>query len=79
MHPGPINAGIELSDDVACGPRSVIHQQVRNGVYVRMAALDWALDAASTRSSRSPQSTRSPAMRSKFNGDLVTGKPVQTG
>jgi len=79
MHPGPINAGIELSDDVACGPRSVINQQVRNGVYVRMAVLEWALDAESTQSSRFPQSTRSPAMRSKFNGDLVTGKPVQTG
>jgi aspartate carbamoyltransferase catalytic subunit len=79
MHPGPINAGIELGDDVACGPGSVIHQQVRNGVHVRMAVLEWVLDAESTQSSRSPQSTRSPAMRSKFNGDLVTGKSVQTG
>lgn len=41
MHPGPINRGIELDDDVADGPRSVIADQVQNGVYVRMAALAW--------------------------------------
>ncbi|NNF52238.1 MAG: aspartate carbamoyltransferase catalytic subunit [Gammaproteobacteria bacterium] len=39
MHPGPINRGIELDDEVADGPRSVIREQVRNGVAVRMAVL----------------------------------------
>ena len=37
MHPGPINRGVELAPDVADGERSVILDQVTNGVAVRMA------------------------------------------
>ena len=39
MHPGPTNRGIELSADVADGERSVILEQVTNGVAIRMAVL----------------------------------------
>jgi aspartate carbamoyltransferase catalytic subunit len=39
MHPGPMNRGIEIAQDVADGPYSVILQQVTNGVAVRMAVL----------------------------------------
>lgn len=39
MHPGPVNRGVELSPDVADGGRSVILDQVTNGVAVRMALL----------------------------------------
>jgi len=39
LHPGPINRGVELTHEVADGPRSLILQQVTNGVAVRMAAL----------------------------------------
>ncbi len=39
MHPGPINRDLELSTEVADGPRSVILQQVTNGVAVRMAIM----------------------------------------
>ena len=39
MHPGPINRGVEISPDVADGPRSVILDQVARGVAVRMAVL----------------------------------------
>lgn len=39
MHPGPINRGIELTNEVADGPNSVILAQVTNGVAVRMAVL----------------------------------------
>ncbi len=39
MHPGPINRGVELSQDVADGEYSVILNQVTNGVAVRMAVL----------------------------------------
>ena len=39
MHPGPINRGVELNPDVADGTRSVILDQVANGVAVRMALL----------------------------------------
>ncbi len=37
MHPGPINRGVELSPDIADSGRSVILEQVTNGVAVRMA------------------------------------------
>ena len=39
MHPGPMNRGVEIASDVADGPRSVILEQVGNGVAVRMAVL----------------------------------------
>jgi aspartate carbamoyltransferase catalytic subunit len=39
MHPGPINRGVEIDSDVADGPRSVILDQVTNGLAVRMAVL----------------------------------------
>jgi aspartate carbamoyltransferase catalytic subunit len=39
MHPGPLNRGVEISDDVADGPRSVVLNQVESGVAVRMAVL----------------------------------------
>lgn len=39
MHPGPVNRGVELAADVADGPRSVILNQVTNGVAIRMALL----------------------------------------
>ncbi len=43
MHPGPINRGIEIDSDVADGPESYILQQVRNGIFMRMAILEWCL------------------------------------
>ena len=39
MHPGPMNEGVEIAADVATDPRSVITDQVANGVAVRMALL----------------------------------------
>ncbi len=39
MHPGPLNEGVEIAADVAVDPRSVITDQVANGVAVRMALL----------------------------------------
>ncbi len=39
LHPGPMNRGVEIASEVADGPRSVILEQVTNGVFVRMAAL----------------------------------------
>ncbi len=39
MHPGPINRGVEVDSDVADGERSVILEQVTNGLAVRMAVL----------------------------------------
>jgi aspartate carbamoyltransferase catalytic subunit len=39
MHPGPINRGVEIDSEVADGERSVILEQVTNGLAVRMAVL----------------------------------------
>jgi aspartate carbamoyltransferase catalytic subunit len=39
LHPGPMNEGVEIAPDVAAGGRSVITEQVANGVAVRMAVL----------------------------------------
>ena len=42
MHPGPMNRGVEISGEVADSTRSLVTEQVGNGVAVRMAVL-WAL------------------------------------
>ena len=39
MHPGPINRGVEIDSDLADGERSVILDQVANGIAIRMAVL----------------------------------------
>jgi aspartate carbamoyltransferase catalytic subunit len=39
LHPGPTNEGVELTAELASGPRSLIGQQVSHGVPVRMAVL----------------------------------------
>ena len=39
MHPGPMNRGVEIDSAVADSPRSVILDQVTNGIAVRMAVL----------------------------------------
>lgn len=39
MHPGPTNRGLEIDPEVADGPKSVILEQVKNGVASRMAIL----------------------------------------
>lgn len=43
MHPGPINRGVEIDPAVADGPRSLIREQVRMGVFTRMAIFEWLL------------------------------------
>ena len=39
LHPGPINRGVEITDEVADGPQSLVLRQVSNGVAIRMAVL----------------------------------------
>lgn len=43
LHPGPINRGVEITDDVADGPQSLVLRQVSNGVAIRMAVLETLL------------------------------------
>ena len=56
MHPGPMNEGVEIAADVAAGAQSLIEEQVRNGVAVRMALL-YLLAGTSGRDGRSPAAT----------------------
>ena len=44
LHPGPQNKGLEISNDVTYCENSAIHDQVENGVAVRMALLDLTLN-----------------------------------
>ena len=46
LHPGPTNEGVELTSELANGPRSLIGRQVENGVPVRMAVLAHVAGAA---------------------------------
>jgi len=46
MHPGPVNRGVELTSEAMDDPRSVITEQVTNGIAVRMACLYRLLSTA---------------------------------
>jgi len=59
MHPGPMNRGLEISADAADSARSVIVEQVSNGVAVRMAVLYLLL--AGTRTPAADDETKVPA------------------
>ena len=60
MHPGPMNRGVEIADDVAELPRSVVLRQVANGVAVRMAVLFLLLGAGETEGASNSWSALSP-------------------
>jgi aspartate carbamoyltransferase catalytic subunit len=60
MHPGPMNRGVEIAAEVADLPRSLILDQVRNGVAVRMAVL-YLLLGAGTDLVAAPADEASPA------------------
>jgi aspartate carbamoyltransferase catalytic subunit len=53
MHPGPMNRGLEISADSADSTRSVIVEQVANGVSIRMAVLYLLLSGAERSESNS--------------------------
>jgi aspartate carbamoyltransferase catalytic subunit len=64
MHPGPMNRGIEIASDVADGTRSLILDQVTNGLAVRMAILyllagGGAAHAPETTATAAPRSVES--------------------
>lgn len=43
MHPAPINRGVEIADSLVECKRSRIFKQMENGVFVRMAVLEYAM------------------------------------
>lgn len=44
MHPAPINRNVEITDEVVEGKKSVIFEQMTNGVFMRMSILESVLD-----------------------------------
>jgi len=62
MHPGPINRGIEISSEIADGGRSLILDQVTNGVAVRMAVL-YLLAGGAGKSENGSKRGSSPTVR----------------
>jgi len=44
MHPGPVNRGVEIADELVEHPRSKIFEQMACGVPVRMAVLEWVME-----------------------------------
>jgi aspartate carbamoyltransferase catalytic subunit len=71
MHPGPMNRGVEIAQDVADGKHSVILEQVTNGVAVRMAVL-YLLAGRDA----SPESmSESPTVEAKKSHDEPTLSP----
>jgi aspartate carbamoyltransferase catalytic subunit len=63
MHPGPMIRGLEITSEVADGPQSVIAEQVRHSVAIRMALIHRALAPELSRPStpRGSRSLKSPA------------------
>jgi aspartate carbamoyltransferase catalytic subunit len=47
LHPGPFNRGVEVADEVVEHPKSRIFKQMSNGVFARMAILEWAMGGRS--------------------------------
>ncbi len=44
LHPGPINRGVELDNEAADSEKSLILQQVKRGVAIRMAVFEWLFE-----------------------------------
>lgn len=44
MHPAPVNRGVEIADEVVECAKSRIYKQMTNGVYIRMAAISFAME-----------------------------------
>jgi aspartate carbamoyltransferase catalytic subunit len=65
MHPGPMIRGLEITSEVADGPQSVIAEQVRNGVPIRMALIQRALEPAT-----GPRKLKTKARVKTRGGDL---------
>jgi len=65
MHPGPMIRGMEMTDEVADGPQSVVLEQVLNGVKVRMAILATLLGKKPSATKKKPAARKSVGAKSK--------------
>jgi aspartate carbamoyltransferase catalytic subunit len=65
MHPGPIIRGLELTSAVADGPQSLIAEQVRHGVAIRMALVARALNATGDEATVRKTASGKPAKKAR--------------
>ena len=70
MHPGPMNRGIEISSEIADGGRSLILDQVTNGVAVRMAVLYLLAGADSAEKKNAEQAVNGDDAESRASGGV---------
>lgn len=63
MHPGPLNRGIEIDDNAVDSDNSAIHDQVQNGIFVRMAALHWVF--LSPPAAKASESSKGASVKAK--------------
>jgi aspartate carbamoyltransferase catalytic subunit len=77
LHPGPINRGLEITDEVADGPQSVILHQVTCGVAVRMAALVLCIGALERERKGGKPSPLTPPLSHKGRGRKKRGLSQQ--
>ncbi len=49
LHPGPVNREVDIEGDLIYSEKSLIQQQVRNGLFVRMAVFVWCLEGSPRR------------------------------
>jgi len=73
LHPGPINRGLEITDEVADGPQSVILHQVTCGVAVRMAALNLCIGAMERERKGAKPSPLTPSLSREGRGRKKRG------
>ncbi len=44
MHPGPVNRNVDIDGELVYAEGSLVYEQVRNGLFIRKAVLEWALE-----------------------------------
>jgi aspartate carbamoyltransferase catalytic subunit len=69
LHPGPMNRGIEITPEVADGPRSVVLEQVTNGIAVRMALLYLLIAGASEDAAHPVAEAAAPPEQNRRSSD----------
>ena len=78
MHPGPMNRGIEIASDVADGSRSLILDQVSNGLAIRMAVLYLLGGGAGTATTGTPPAAQSKPEPEPLKAAVTAGHSDQS-
>ena len=83
MHPGPINRGVEIDSGVADGARSVILEQVSNGLAVRMAVMSMCIGTQQQAQAAFAQAGSLPTplggSQAEFSAGFSPAPPAENG